>query len=210
MGNQRPASSVSEGVKAPLIPPVYNFADSKTVMSLIERDTNLGRHQKERQKDAMREVLRFCNNKTDCRRSQVLAFFNEDFDREKCEQTCDVCADLDKNNIQVKDVSEAAKLVIKMVKAFGSKDRITLLNAVNCFRGTNANSDKGFGQNAHFGCGKDWDRGEAERLIQTLQVERALDEFTTTNGAGWNNSYLKVSGRVASAWAPACVHMLPC
>lgn len=172
---------------------VYSYGDSKTVMQLIDRDRELSRDKKERQKNAMREVLRFCNNKTDCRRSQVLAFFNEEFDRAKCEQTCDVCANLDKNRIQIKDVTDAAKLVINMVKAFGRNDRITVINAVDCFRGTNANSDKGFGQNPHFGCGKDWERTEAERLIQNLLIERALGEFHTSNGAGWTNSYLEVS-----------------
>ncbi|BEJ15894.1 hypothetical protein CspHIS471_0504990 [Cutaneotrichosporon sp. HIS471] len=177
----------------------YGYGDSKSVMQLIDRDKDLNSQQKERQKNAMREVLRFCTNKTDCRRSQVLAFFNEEFDRDKCQQTCDVCANLDKSKIQVKDVTDAAKLVITMMKEFGSKDRITLLNAVDCFRGTNGNSDKGLGQNPHFGVGKDWDRTEAERLIQNLLLERALDEFHTTNGAGWNNTYLKL-GKDASAF----------
>ncbi|BEI85126.1 hypothetical protein CcaverHIS002_0505270 [Cutaneotrichosporon cavernicola] len=177
----------------------YGYGDSRSVMQLIDRDKDLNPQQKERQKNAMREVLRFCTNKTDCRRSQVLAFFNEEFDRDKCQQTCDVCANLDKSKIQVKDVTDAAKLVITMMKEFGSKDRITLLNAVDCFRGTNGNTDKGLGQNPHFGVGKDWDRTEAERLIQNLLLERALDEFHTTNGAGWNNTYLKL-GKDASAF----------
>ncbi|CAK9781434.1 unnamed protein product [Cutaneotrichosporon oleaginosum] len=177
----------------------YSYADSKIVMQLIDRDANLDRNQKERQRNAMREVLRFCTNKTDCRRSQILAFFNEDFKREDCGQACDVCANLDQNKIQVRDVSDAAKMAINMVKAFGPRDRITLINAVDCFRGTNANSEKGFGQNPHFGCGKDWDRSEAERLLQNLLINQALGEFHTTNGAGWNNSYLKL-GLEANAY----------
>ncbi|GMK55565.1 hypothetical protein CspeluHIS016_0206210 [Cutaneotrichosporon spelunceum] len=177
----------------------YSYGDSKTVMQLIDRDQELNAQQRERQKNALREVLRFCNNKTDCRRSQVLAFFNEEFDAAKCQQTCDVCADPDKSKIQVKDVTDAAKLVLTMMKEFGSRDRITLLNAVDCFRGTNGNSDKCLGQNPHFGVGKDWDRTEAERLTQNLLLERALEEFHTTNGAGWNNTYLKL-GKEANAF----------
>lgn len=168
-------------------------------MQLTERDTNLSPEQKNRQKDNIREVLRFCINKTDCRRSQVLAFFNETFNPAACNQSCDVCSSRDQKQITVKDVTEDAKRVLQMIKAFGRGDKITVLNAVDCFRGTNGNSAKGLGGNPLFACGKDWDRTEAERLVQNLLIERALDEFYTANGAGWTNSYLQVSREVPGA-----------
>lgn len=176
-----------------LTSPVYSYADSKVIMQLTDRDQNLTKEQRDRQKDNLREVLRFCSNKTDCRRSQVLAFFNETFDPKNCNQGCDVCSSRDQQQITVKDVTEDAVRVIKMMKAFQRDDKITILNAVDCFRGTNGNSAKGLGQNPHFACGKDWDRGEAERLVQNLLIERALDEFYSANGAGWTNSYIRVS-----------------
>lgn len=160
---------------------------------MIERDFNLTRAQKDRQKASMNEVLRFCNNKTDCRRSQVLAFFSETFDAADCHQGCDVCLGRDKNIFTVEDVTEDACKVIRMVEAFDRDDKITLLNAVDCFRGTGGNSGKGLDQNPHFAVGKDWSRAEAERLMQTLLIEGGLGEFYTANGAGWNNAYVKVS-----------------
>lgn len=170
-----------------------DFADSKTILSLIQRDTALTPAQRERQKESLQEVLRFCNNKTDCRRVQVLAYFNESFNPADCHAGCDVCLSRNQNSYFVEDVTEDAKAVLEMVGAFQADDRITIKNASDCFRGKGGGSGKGLEQNPFFGAGKDWEQGEAERLIQTLMIEGALAEFFLTNGAGWNNAYLKVS-----------------
>ncbi|ORY29016.1 hypothetical protein BCR39DRAFT_533606 [Naematelia encephala] len=177
----------------------YSFGDSKTVFGLIDKDRNLTHAQKERQKASMSEVLRYCNNKTDCRRVQVLAFFNEVFDPAECHQGCDVCLGRDRNIFTIEDVTDDACKVIRMIKAFEVDDQITILNAVDCFRGRGGSSGKGLEQNAMFGSGKDWDRGEAERLIQTLLIEGALAERFVANAAGWNNAYLKL-GKVANLY----------
>jgi bloom syndrome protein len=175
------------------------MADSKTILGMIDRDDNLTRDQKERQKASMHEVLRFCNNKTDCRRSQVLAFFNEVFDAANCHQGCDVCLGRDLNRFTVEDVTADAIQVLRMIQKFGAGDRITVINAVDCFRGMKGSGDKGLDRNELYGCGKAWERGEAERLVQTLLIEGGLAEFFTANMAGWNNAYLTVSKRLVSA-----------
>lgn len=149
--------------------------------------------QKERQKASLHEVLRFCSNKTDCRRVQVLAFFNEIFDPALCNQGCDICLDRDTNRFTAEDVTVDALKAIQMVQAFDKNDRITLKETVDCFRGFNANSGKGFGQNPYFGSGKDWDKVEGGRLLQALLMEKALEEFYVQNAMGFNNAYIKVS-----------------
>lgn len=175
------------------------------MFNLINRDANLNSQQKGRQRDNMREVLRFCNNKTDCRRSQVLAFFNETFDAANCHQGCDVCLGRDENHFTVKDVTLDAQNAIKMIQAFDSRDKITILNAVDCFRGTNG-TNKGLDGNPRFGVGKEWSRDDAQRLITTLVIEGGLGEKYLENGAGWSNAYLTVRNlclgpAVGDGWA---------
>jgi len=160
---------------------------------MIDRDENVTREQKDRQKASLNEVLRFCSNKTDCRRVQVLAFFNEVFDPAKCNQGCDICLDRDKNRFTAEDVTADAIKAIHMVQAFEKGDRITIKDAVECFRGVNGNSKKGLNQNPHFGCGKHWERADGERLLQAMVMEKAFEEFYVQNAMGFNNSYLKVS-----------------
>lgn len=50
----------------------YSWGDTKSIFSNILRDKNLTREQAERQRENVRGVLRYCTNKTDCRRRQVL------------------------------------------------------------------------------------------------------------------------------------------
>lgn len=173
---------------------------------MIEQDKGLNYAQKNRKKDNLREVLRFCANKTDCRRSQVLAFFNESFDAEDCHQGCDVCLDRDQNVITVKDVTEDAKKVITMIKEFNREDRITITNAVDCFRGLKGSAGKGLDNNPSFGVGKGWDRAEAERLVQNVLIEKGLDEYFLSNGAGWSNAYLRVSSGTPSPTSTVSWH----
>ncbi|KAK4688907.1 bloom syndrome protein, partial [Tremellales sp. Uapishka_1] len=170
-------------------------SDSKTMLSMIDRDENLSAAAKERQKASLQEVLRFCSNKTDCRRSQVLAFFNETFDPVNCHQGCDVCLHRDQNKFTVQDVSADAIQVIKLVQGFDSTAQLTVNNVVDCFRGVKGSAGKNLDQHASFGIGKQWKRAEAERLVQTLMIEGGLAEFYTVNGAGWNNAYIKLGAK---------------
>lgn len=168
------------------------YTDSASIIRLIDRDANLDRAAKERQKASIHEVLRYCENKTDCRRSQVLSFFSETFDPAKCNGGCDVCLHKHKNVYTSEDVTEDAVQMIKMVESFDREDRITRKNTADCFRGTNGGSGKGLSSNEYFGSGKHWKVSEAERLVAALVINGGLDEFNIVNTAGYSNSYIKV------------------
>jgi bloom syndrome protein len=159
---------------------------------MIDTDRDMTKEQKDRQKQAIREVCGYCENKTDCRRSQVLSFFSEQFDSAKCNGGCDVCLHRAKNTYTSEDVTEDAQLMLNMVQSFDREDRITRKNAADCFRGTGGNTSKGLSANEYFGTGKTWKINEAERLVAALVINGGLDEFNIQNAAGYSNSYLKV------------------
>ncbi|WVN90264.1 uncharacterized protein L203_105500 [Cryptococcus depauperatus CBS 7841] len=169
----------------------YAWKDGRNVLGQIAKEKGLSWEQKERQKASMQEVLRYCNNNVDCRRSQVLAFFNETFDPSYCNQGCDVCRGRSNCTVRKEDVTEDARKIVKMIKAFGS-DKITIINAAECFRGFVGNSGKGLDRNPYFAAGETWDRNEAERLIQMLVLEEALEEYLKPAAGGWMNAYLKL------------------
>ena len=171
----------------------YTYADCKSILSLITVSKDLTEEQKERQKDNVNEVMRYCMNKTDCRRSQVLQFFNETFDPAQCNNACDVCLSRAKNVYEQEDVSEDAVSVLRMFHKLGGQDQVTMAGAVDIWRGANRANVRKFSGNPFYGAGKQWEKVEAERLMQYLLMEKALSEYTVTNFAGWSNSYLKVS-----------------
>lgn len=171
----------------------YTYGDSKTIQNLIYNEQSLSSAQKERQLDNLKEVLRFCNNKTDCRRTQILSFFNEKFDAANCNRGCDVCLGREENNFVIEDVSADARAVVDMMRAFRSTERITVINAADCYRGAKGSAGKDLDRNPYHGAGKHWGRGDAERLIQNLVIEGCLKEYITANRNGWSNSYVTVS-----------------
>jgi bloom syndrome protein len=160
--------------------------------SLIDQDDKLEPESKQRQKDSINEVVRYCQNKTDCRRSQVLAFFNETFDPAKCLGGCDVC--LNENVFVHEDVSEDALSVIRMMQDFAANAKITVIVATEVWRGQSNKNTHNYMGNKYYGAGKGWDRQDAERLIQTMQMEKALALWTYARPGTWSQSYLMVSG----------------
>ncbi|TYJ53728.1 hypothetical protein B9479_005635 [Cryptococcus floricola] len=170
----------------------FMFADGKKIINQIESNKELSFDQRQRQKDSENEVLRYCDNMVDCRRAQVLAFFNEVFDPADCHKGCDNCANRDKYEIKEEDVTEDAVNILKMIDSLKRNSRITIVNAAEAFRGRRSNPDKGLADNAYFGKGADWEKHESERLVQRLMIENALEEFSVLGPAGFNLGYLRI------------------
>lgn len=171
-----------------------DVSDSKGILHLIHRDKNLNQDQKRRQAQMLRDVLSFCSNMVDCRRSQVLQFFGEKFDPANCHAGCDVCRDRHKYKMSNKEVGDAARNATRMVGKFAREDKITLKLAVDCFRGLKAPHDKNFSRNPLYGVGKaDWNGADATRLLQKLVADQILTERVENNRAGYSNSYIEVS-----------------
>lgn len=81
----------------------YNDYDSDKVLSLITNTDTTNLHRNERGfanvtdervaaiKHDFEAVVRFCTNRSDCRRTLQLRQFDEDFDSKLCQGTCDNC-----------------------------------------------------------------------------------------------------------------------
>ncbi|WVQ85440.1 hypothetical protein IAT38_007605 [Cryptococcus sp. DSM 104549] len=169
----------------------YTYGDGRKLLNQIANDKESSWDQKERQLDSAREVLRYCQNRTDCRRTQVLSFFNERFDPANCNEGCDVCASRDTAIIHKEDVSEDVIKLLKMFKEFPKTERLTEIHIAECFRGQKVR-DRVVETNPLFGCGKDWERNEAERLVQNLVIDDALESYTWQNGPKWSSSYVRL------------------
>ncbi|BAE57500.1 unnamed protein product [Aspergillus oryzae RIB40] len=151
----------------------YCYRDSMTITRMIDSSDG-SKQQKNRQRQMLRNVVQFCENKSDCRRVQILAYFNEHFRREDCNASCDNCKS--DSVFELRDFSQHAASVIKVVRYFEqSKENVTLSYCVNIFRG----SAKKFRSPQHrqapgYGEGSSLEMGEAERLFYHLLSEGAL------------------------------------
>jgi superfamily II DNA helicase RecQ len=82
----------------------------------------------------VRRVVQYCMNNTDCRRAQVLGYFGETFLKKDCHKTCDNC--MSGGNYEQRDVSAFAKDAIRLVQSMERDKGVTMLHAVDVFRGS--------------------------------------------------------------------------
>lgn len=168
----------------------YGYGDTASLKRMI-KDGEGSWEQKERQMQMLRIVVQFCENRSDCRRVQVLAYFNEYFDREKCNGGCDNCSS--ESTFESQDFTQYAKSAIKLVRRVQRND-VTLLHCVDVFRGSKNKkiAELGHDQIQEYGIGADLERGDAERLFHRLLSEDALEEVNRVNKSGFANQYIKL------------------
>jgi bloom syndrome protein len=179
----------------------YGYKDAATLKRMIDEGDG-SYEQKARQKHMLRNVVQFCENRSDCRRVQVLAYFNEYFRREDCGNSCDNCkSDL---VFEVHDFSQHAAWIINIVRWFqnqtnekGQKgENVTVLYCVDILRGDLKRAKSPSHKNIPwYGKGSDLDRGEAERLFYRLLGEDALAEENVINGKDFAVQYVKLGRR---------------
>ena len=126
--------------------------------------------------DLIKEVMRFCINKVDCRRTQILRFFAENFNPANCNKTFDVCSN---GSATMEDVTDAAASALRMVEELGSEERVTQKMGVDRFLKLHKKD-------------KTWTLGEAERLFELLLIEEHIGVMLIENRSGFVNAYLTV------------------
>ena len=176
----------------------YGYSDT-TVLQKMIKDGDGSWEQKERQLQMLRNVVQFCENKSDCRRVQILAYFNEHFDRGKCNAGCDNCKS--GSVFESRDFTEYAGSAIKIVRQV-QEQKVTLLHCVDIFRGSRSKkiTELQHDEVDGHGAGSRLERGDAERLFHRLVSEEALTEVNKVNKFNFASQYVRV-GRNAAAFS---------
>lgn len=148
--------------------------------------------QKDRQLQHLRSMVAYCENKTDCRRKQVLNYFNENFNPEECGKTCDNCKA--ERHFVYKDVTTEAKVAVNIAVQL-SMSKATLNHCIDIFRGSrNAKiMSSGHHNIVGFGDGKSWSKTDAERLFTHLQSEDYIGFGFKVNKSGFYDAFVTVS-----------------
>ena len=173
----------------------YGYQDTKVLQKMIDESEG-SREQKERQRNMLRKMVQYCENTSDCRRAQVLAYFNESFPKDACNAECDVCDST--TTFETRDVTEYAARAVKLVAQLSAHgNKVTLLYCLDVFRGSRSSkiTNNGDDQLDGFGAGEDLDRGEAERMFHRLVTEDAITEVNVVNKRGFANQYVDRGAR---------------
>jgi len=169
----------------------YGYHDTSALKRMID-DGEGSYDQKERQRQMLRNVVQFCENRSDCRRVQVLNYFGEAFSKDKCNASCDNCKS--KSRFESRDFSEHVPGALSLVGKV-QEDNVTLLHCVDVFRGGKSRKimDLGHDRLPEYGAGSGMEKGNVERLFYRLVSEDALAEHNRVNKVGFASNYVHVS-----------------
>ena len=164
----------------------YGKGDIRVLKKLIA-DGDGNAEQIERQMAMLNRVTAFCDNKSDCRRTEILRYFGEDFTPSQCHQSCDNCqAGL---VFEQKDVSEYAIAAIRVVQ---NQRRLTTNQCADILTGKKYPANEQRNSTDQYGMARDMKRHEVIRVIDRLSAEKAFREENVVGNYGMAIQYLQM------------------
>ncbi|KAI8382336.1 P-loop containing nucleoside triphosphate hydrolase protein [Blakeslea trispora] len=163
----------------------YSFADTRTHNFLIDQGDGSW-EQKQRQRNNLNTMVRFCDNQNDCRRKQIMGYFGERFDPAECRRMCDNCINSQHTQNVMKDMSQEAIVLLKIIQQI-QPDRVTFAQLVDIFRGSKNKRivDYGLDRLEGYGHGKSMLRTDVDRLMRTMMLDDVIREKSECNARGF-------------------------
>ncbi|KAL6122352.1 hypothetical protein NUSPORA_00592 [Nucleospora cyclopteri] len=172
----------------------YAFSDTKTHEFLIEKNYQSTYEQKCRLREELKYVVQYCENKVDCRRTQVLRHFNENFDSRQCKGTCDNCGNGKKRNSV--DFTKEAKQIVELARKC---EKISMIQLIDAYRGSQSRRILQYSNNPHFGKGKALRKNLVARIVQQLLTLGILEnKIHSVKNQKFCHSYIKAKNRLVT------------
>ncbi|XP_017498842.3 recQ-like DNA helicase BLM isoform X1 [Manis javanica] len=165
----------------------YTYHDVTRLKRLILMEKDGNRHTRETHINNLYSMVHYCENITECRRIQLLAYFGEtgfnpDFCKKYPDVSCDNCCKT--KDFKTRDVTDDVKNIVRFVQDHSSSQgtrntnhvgpsgRFTMNMLVDIFLGSKSAKV----QSGIFGKGSAYSRHNAERLFKKLILDKILDE----------------------------------
>lgn len=171
----------------------YSMKDARTLQSLIRKDRELDAATKENHLNKLKQVTQYCENYTECRRQIVLQYFNEKFDRKDCHNQCDNCENYANTDVETKDLTCEAKLIVNLVKSY-EKSKVPLGMFEDIVKGSKSAKITAhhYDESPQHGCCKAMTKTDVNRLFFSLIKDDYLTEKAVMTGRGFSTNYLYV------------------
>jgi bloom syndrome protein len=131
--------------------------------------------------DNLYRMSQYCDNHTDCRRTQILEYFGEIFDRKNCienKQTlCDNCIAFTTNAFKLTDITVEARKIVEGVRKLNDGD-FTLLHIAEVVKGSKNSKvvEKQHDELEMHGILSGYKKNDIERIIRKLIFDGYLKE----------------------------------
>nr|XP_058150702.1 recQ-like DNA helicase BLM isoform X2 [Dasypus novemcinctus] len=195
----------------------YTYHDVTRLKRLILMEKDGNHHTKETHFNNLYSMVHYCENITECRRMQLLAYFGEnefnpDFCKKYLDVSCDNCCKT--KDYKTRDVTDDVKNIVRFVqehnssarniKHAGPSGRFTMNMLVDIFLGSKSAKI----QSGIFGKGSAYSRHNAERLFKKLILDKILDEDLYINANDQAIAYIMpgekaqaiLNGHLKTSW----------
>ncbi|XP_053681210.1 recQ-like DNA helicase Blm [Anopheles nili] len=180
----------------------YNYSDMLRYRKMMDSDTNISMEAKQIHMNNLFRMVNYCENVTDCRRTQQLEYFAEYFTSEQClsnrATACDNC--LTQSNYRSIDVTDDCVMIAKAVRDLcGGRNRFTLLHLVEVLKGSEMKKvlENGHNRTVYHGKLKAWERCDIQRLLRKLVIEEYLKEDLIFSN-DIPQAYLRIGSKIES------------
>ncbi|KAA8576594.1 hypothetical protein EYC84_006692 [Monilinia fructicola] len=169
----------------------YGFQDTQIHKFMIDKGDG-DRDVKNEQRQMLDAMVRFCENRIDCRRVQLLQYFGETFKSEECGK-CDTCNS--NNTYEERDFSSEARKVISLVSKVDGNFAIGHFSAILEGKAPAKVKAEGHDELDEFGSLKSMGKTEIERLIEKLIQFGGLQFRSVKNRGGFHNDFVFLGTR---------------
>lgn len=175
----------------------WSMDDSRKLENMIKDSADASPAQKQLQLTSLKQVTAFCQSLTECRRTNILKYFGETFDKTQCHGTCDNCARAPVHSV---DLTTPAQDLVKMVQQLAPamsqppQQHVTKAHCMAVFRGSLRKDikDRGHHLNLYHGRGASLSEDDVQRLVNHLLQEHVLCEYAKKAAyQRFPNHYLK-------------------
>lgn len=168
----------------------FSYGDIKNLRKFIA-DSEGSEAQKERQREMLNRMVDFCENKRDCRRSEILRYFGESFDGVGCGGTCDNCKN--GGHFDLTDFTRYAVAALQVVQAY---DLITMIQCGDILQGKRwPEAGRNEAVKEVYGIAKNLKKHEIHMMIYRLLGEDALREENKVNRMDIAIQYFSLGAR---------------
>ncbi|EFX05641.1 DNA/RNA helicase [Grosmannia clavigera kw1407] len=153
----------------------FSYGDIKNLRKFIA-DSEGSEAQKARQREMLNRMVDFCENKRDCRRSEILRYFGENFEQSGCGGTCDNCKYGGKFDLT--DFTQYAVAALRVVEAY---ELITMIQCGDILQGKRRPEPEHSSLQEMYGIARNLKKHEIHMMIYRLLGEGALKEENKVN-----------------------------
>jgi superfamily II DNA helicase RecQ len=168
----------------------------KLINQINSPDEKTTPESKKRQEGAVRDVYRFCENTSECRRVQILQHFDERFDKEACAKGCDTCQE-SRETVST-NVTPQVLTILRMIQTVNQelKEKVTRNQLQAVLRGSKSAEvkSKNFDELPGHGCCKDLDLDLLELILNRLEFLEIIMSVSESNKMRFHCDYLVVRG----------------